>query len=101
MRWLRVRNANIEASLRDLFETYGVTIIQSILVHAPTGSLGVPSDLDSIALQPDRRDAALSWLLEKADKAERRETWNLTMEAAITILVAVSVLLDVALLRKP
>jgi hypothetical protein len=34
----------------------------------------------------------LSWLTEQYDRAERKETWSLTMEAAITIFVGIEVL---------
>jgi len=33
------------------------------------------------------RDPLLSWLTEQHDLAERKETWGLTMEAAVTIFV--------------
>jgi len=33
----------------------------------------------------------LPWLTEQYDRAERKETWNLTMEAAITLLVGIEV----------
>jgi hypothetical protein len=102
MRWFRIRKATISTDLRDRFETYGAQIIQSILVPGPTGgNQELVRDLLRIGAEADQRDAALKWLLEKSDRAERVETWNLTMEAAITLLVLVSVILDVAILVKP
>jgi hypothetical protein len=37
----------------------------------------------------------LAWLTEHYDRSERRETWSITMEIAITILVAAELILMV------
>jgi hypothetical protein len=47
------------------------------------------------------RKEALMWLTEKTDRAEQIETWNLTMEVAITVLVLFSLIVEfLALLRR-
>ncbi len=38
------------------------------------------------------RMAAAEWLTEQYDRAERRETWSITMEAAITVFVLVELI---------
>jgi len=41
-------------------------------------------------------DALLPWLTEQYDRAERKETWSMTMEAAITVFVASELLISLA-----
>ncbi len=40
-------------------------------------------------------DSLLPWLTEQYDRAERKETWLITMEVAITIFVAAELILSV------
>jgi hypothetical protein len=54
----------------------------------------LPPILQRVSDQSAEREAAFKWLTEMADKADRRETWNLTMEAAITVLVAFSLIVE-------
>jgi hypothetical protein len=84
MRWIHVRKAAIDPELRKTFEQYGTVTMQMMLatngnMYRHQGSLfTVEKNLSSL----------LSWLTEQYDRAERKETWSLTMEIAITILVA-------------
>jgi hypothetical protein len=41
------------------------------------------------------RDTAAEWLTEQYDRAERRETWSITMEAAITVFVAFELMFSI------
>lgn len=41
------------------------------------------------------RTAALAWLTEQFDRAERKETWSLTMEAAIVVLIVFEIVLAI------
>jgi hypothetical protein len=102
MRWLGVRKAKIPQDMRDAFEQAGTMQIQALLFHGWINRDGLPDTLQRVSTPGSsvERQAALEWLTEKGDVAELRETWNLTMEAAITVLVLVSVALDVALLFK-
>jgi len=41
------------------------------------------------------RQQAAEWLTEQYDRAERKETWSLTLEAAITVFVAFELAISV------
>jgi len=45
------------------------------------------------------RNGLLHWLTEQYDRAERKETWTLTMEAAIIVLIVVEIILAIMALR--
>jgi hypothetical protein len=84
MRWFCLRKANIDPELRETFERYGVVSMQITL--STTNYFwhkGKTVAADTAVAQ------LLPWLTEQYDRAERRETWSITMEAAITVLVAV------------
>lgn len=89
MRWFRIRRAEIDPDLRKTFERYGVVGMQV--------SLGDMNHFVHLG-QPVKGDAALGsllpWLTEQYDRAERKETWSITMEVAITIFVAAELLLS-------
>jgi hypothetical protein len=72
MRWFKVRNADIPAGLRTNFEQYGVGGVQSWQTRKQYASEDPEGKI---------RAAALAWLTEQFDLAERKETWSLTMEA--------------------
>ena len=82
MRWFRIRKAKIDPSLRKTFEQHGVGTMQANLaidhyfIHDGKETLirNIVTDL-------------LLWLTEQYDRAERKETWSLTMEVAITVFV--------------
>ena len=88
MRWLRVRRAEIDPELRKTFEQHGIGTMQTLLAapDRPFVHRGERIDANSV------RDFLLPWLTEQYDRAERIETWNLTMEAAITLLVGIEVI---------
>ena len=90
MRWFKLRKAYIEPELRNTFERYGAGSMQMIL--ATTNYFRhMGSNVTAEAVIGD----LLPWLTEQNDRAERRETWSLTMEAAITVLVATELVLRV------
>jgi hypothetical protein len=41
------------------------------------------------------RDSLLPWLTEQYDRAERKETWSITMEVVITAFIAVELLISI------
>ena len=96
MRWFRIRKANIDPELRDTFERYGTVAMQLILATGATfRHKGVAVQVDPTGLPEPNQwilPSLLPWLTEQHDKAERRETWNLTMEAAITIFFLIEIL---------
>ena len=87
MRWLGIRKAKIDRELREIFEQYGVGTMQSILA---TTNYIRKADGRPIPLEQFQADL-LPWLTEEYDKAERKETWSLTMEVVITIFVVLEV----------
>lgn len=40
------------------------------------------------------RDSELGWLTERYDREERKETWQIAMEGAVTILVAAELVMS-------
>jgi len=88
MRWQPIRSASIDPALRQAFEQHGIGTMQTLL--AAPDRLFVCRGQSCSANQV--RDDLLHWLTEQYDRAERKETWTLTMEAAITLLVAVEVI---------
>ena len=97
MRWFRIRKAKIAPDLRQTFEQHGVGTMQSLL--AAPDRLFVYQGQSASANQV--RDGLLHWLTEQYDRAERKETWTLTMEAAIIVLIVVEIVLAImGLLRS-
>ena len=90
MRWFCIRTADIPERDRELFERYGTTIIGAVLA----GSSPRGIELQSIPAS-GKVDTAAKWLTEQYDRAERRETWLITMEAAITLFVFTEVVLSI------
>src|SRR6266576_2260700 len=82
MRWFRIRKAKIDPGLRVTFEQHGLITMQAnlavghVIIHG-----GRPINVTDIT------PALLSWLTEQYDRAERKETWSLMMEMAITVFV--------------
>jgi hypothetical protein len=91
MRWFRIREAKIDRELRETFERYG-TVTMQMLLATNTTTYRHKGNLTTV----ERFLASLlEWLTEQYDRAERKETWSLTMEAAITIFVVAEVLLSI------
>jgi hypothetical protein len=84
MRWLKIREANIHDGLRVDLERMGVALIQQWVVAGKVVRYKkAPSDAPEYAAEREVAD----WLTEQYDRTERRETWSLTMEVAITVFV--------------
>ncbi|MGB8802702.1 MAG: hypothetical protein WCC97_18640 [Candidatus Acidiferrales bacterium] len=82
MRWFSIRKATIDSDFRETFEQYGVATMQAIL--ATTNYF---QHKNTRLMAQDVLLELLPWLTEQYDRAERKETWLITMEAAITIFV--------------
>jgi hypothetical protein len=105
MRWFRIRKAKIANKDREEFEQFGVATIQSMLASGNLNELkndfpigGAPlssrSTLSLIQFELfQKKPAALAWLVEQYDRQERKETWSITMEAAITVFVLAELVL--------
>jgi hypothetical protein len=90
MRWFRIRKAKIDPSLRETFEQHGVGTMQSNLA-AGHYIVHKEKTININDLTPD----LLSWLTEQYDRAERKETWSLTMEVSITVFVFAELMLSI------
>lgn len=90
MRWSRVRKAPIEPELRGTLEQYGISVLQQVL--SVSGAIRFKGK--SVWIE-ELRESVLAWLTERYDRDERKETWQITMEAAVTILVAAELLMSV------
>jgi hypothetical protein len=88
MRWLQIREAKIDPELRKTFDRYGVSSLQ-ILLSTNTTAFRHQGSIYSVG---KFETELLDWLTEKSDETERRETWSLSMEVAITVLVGIEVL---------
>jgi hypothetical protein len=87
MRWFRIRKAVVPESDRNTFERFGESVLGLILSSGYHPAPSVP-ELQTLYSDPTRGRNARDWLTEQFDRAERKETWSLTMEAAITVFVA-------------
>jgi hypothetical protein len=87
----RVRGADIEPGQRDSFERAGTETVRTLIFLAVVNRAHLPDPiLSKISDDPELRKAALEWLLEKADRSERLQTWNLIMTIAVTVFALVA-----------
>ena len=93
MRWFRVRKANIKPRYREHFEELGVEIVRAYFTQ-PIGVV-VWEDEERRWTVQALREPMQFWLREQYDHTERKDTWLMTMEVAITILVAAELLMSV------
>ena len=90
MGWFTIRKAKIDRDLREAFEQYGMGVMQLNL------ALGDYIRYKDRVIQIRDILVPLSqWLTEQYDRAERKETWTLTMEFAIVILVAAELIFSI------
>src|ERR1700690_516397 len=90
MRWFDIRKAKIEPELRTALEQYGVPVMQQLL--AVSGAFRFKGKMVTV---DEKREPISAWLTERYDRDERRETWLITMEAAVTILVAAELTMSI------
>ena len=92
MRW-RVRKAEIRPDYRQHFEELGVEIVRAYF----TQPIGVVVWEDKGGKWPvgALREPMQLWLREEYDRAEQKDTWLMTMEIAITILVAAELFMSI------
>ncbi len=93
MRWFSIRQAEIDPELRKTFERYGTVAMQMLLTTDPNKTTYMHQG-NLLHIQRYLTEL-LDWLTEQYDRAGRKETWTLTMEAAITIFVVAEVLLSI------
>ena len=88
MRWFSVRKGTVDPRQRVIFEQYGPGASQLVLATGSYFRLGKETlRVDSAV------DSLLPWLTEQYDREERKETWLITMEAAITVFVLAELVL--------
>ena len=94
MRWLEIRKANILPRFRERFEELGVEIVRAYFTQ-PIGVVVWEDDGGRWTVEALHEPMQL-WLREQYDRAERKESWLITMEMAITILVATELFMSVS-----
>lgn len=92
MKWLRINRAAIDPEVRRIFEERGSETIRTLL---PNETLAMDLPNGKTLQVYELRNPMLLWLKEQYDREERRETWLITMECAITIFVAAELLMSV------
>jgi hypothetical protein len=92
MKWFRIKRAEIEADKRELFEERGLDTVRGY-VTMPDWTMR-RSD-GTVVPRGELRKPMMLWLKEQYDRAERRETWLITMEIAITVLVAAELFMSI------
>lgn len=92
MRWFRIRKAEVDPELRGTFERYGVVGMQLVMGNHHTF---MHKGTWHAAADEPTSTPLLNWLTEQYDRAQRWETWSLTMEVAITIFVGVELWLTI------
>jgi hypothetical protein len=89
MRFFTVRKAKIDDDLRPTFEQYGVGSMQAILGGIKYFTFkGVDTQVEK------HREPLLKWLTEEYDKADRKQSWSMTMEIAITLFVGAELAIE-------
>jgi hypothetical protein len=83
MRWFEIQTAKITPEMRELLEQYGPETMRTLLL-VPNNVLENNGLRTTVA---DSRGFVLQWLKEQTDREERKETWLITMECAITVFV--------------
>ena len=83
--------ADIPPQWRAGFEVCGVSVVQ--LLMSTRGQMAVEGQM--IYVMAKVCAYVFSWLIEQAHRAERKETWSLAMEVAITLLVGAELVFDV------
>jgi hypothetical protein len=109
MRWFSIRRAKIDSELRAKVERLGVAVVQQIIAShkfhdwSRPSTSGVSSfnwNLDEVLFSKESEEKILEWLTEQYDRAERKETWTITMEAAVLVFVIFEVVLSLVSLFK-
>ena len=92
VKWFRIRKAVIEPEFRGLFEERGT---ETMRAYVAVPAFSFKRHDGTLITEREIRPALLPWLKEQYDRAERKETWSLTMEFSITILVAAELLMSI------
>ncbi len=92
MKWFRIKRAEINPELRELFEERGLETVR-LYVAIPDWTMRRRDG--TVVPREELRKPMMLWLKEQYDGAERRETWLITMEIAITVFVAAELLMSI------
>jgi len=94
---IKVREAEIPPTKRDIFERYGVQVIGFVLAG---GFTPAAKDLQPLYREDNIKTHARDWLTERADLQERHETLTFWLEAGVLFFVILGVIIDACLLRR-
>jgi hypothetical protein len=94
---IKVREAEIPPTERDIFERYGVQVIGFVLAG---GFTPAAKDLQSLYREDNIKTHARDWLTERADLQERHETLTFWLEVGVLFFVILGVIIDACLLHR-
>src|SRR5947207_1129437 len=92
MKWFSITKADIDPDIRRVFEERGRETVRTLL---PNEGLEMTLPDGKTLRVYDLRRPMLLWLKEQYDREERKETWLITMECAITVLVAAELVMAI------
>jgi len=92
----RVRRAKINPIFRQHLEQFGAPVVAAVLA---AGSAPRHENLARIHNNSDLAESAAKWLTEQYDRDERKESWSIIMEAAITVFVLVEMTISIVEFR--
>jgi hypothetical protein len=95
MIWFRIRKASIPKEHREMFERFGASVVTVALYGGFPGPANTAEPMNTLYANSAYRASAAEWLTEQYDRTELHETWSITMEAAITVLVAVELVFSI------
>ena len=102
MRWFRIDKAEIPLDVRQTCERNGVMGMQLALANSAIGGGGVVLvDGRLHTLSEAKAGLAGLWLSEQFQRAERKETWSLVMEIAITFFVGFELAIEIYRVLRP
>jgi hypothetical protein len=83
-----------------MFERFGPSVISAVL-YAGFDGPNTTEPRKTLYENASSRTHAAEWLTEQYDRAERKETWSITMEVAITVFVAAELFSSIAARLNP
>ena len=77
-----------------MFERFGTSVV-GVVLYSDFNGPATTEPKKSLYEDPKTGGHAAAWLTEQYDRAKRKETWSITMVAAITLLVAVELIFSI------
>jgi hypothetical protein len=94
---VKIREAEIPPTERDIFDRYGVQVIGFVLAG---GFTPAAKDLQPLYQDDQIKVHARDWLTERSDIQERHETLTFWLEVGVLFFVILGVVVDACLLYR-